>query len=112
VVSTAVGPEEITNINDLCVTKEVEPDRPVQVGEEVTFTLRYRNGSKWPVTDLLLSDSLSGRLEYVAGSAQSDRPANVTTTANEAGSVVIRFEIPGPVPPGQSGVVKFRARVR
>jgi hypothetical protein len=64
------------------------------------------------VSELVLSDSLSGRLEYVAGSAQSDRPANVTTEPNEAGSVVVRFEIPGPVPPGQTGTVKFQARVR
>jgi uncharacterized repeat protein (TIGR01451 family) len=112
VVSTAVGPEEVTNIHDLTVTKEVEPAGPVQIGDEVTFTIRYRNGTRSPVSELVLSDSLSGRLEYVPGSSQSDRPANVTTVPNEAGSVVVRFEIPGPVPPGQSGTVKFRARVR
>jgi uncharacterized repeat protein (TIGR01451 family) len=78
----------------------------------VTFTIRYRNGTFHSVSDLLLSDSLSGRLEYVPGSAAADRPSNVTTTENEAGSVIIRFEIPGPIPPGQTGVVKFRARVR
>ncbi|HVK16051.1 MAG TPA: hypothetical protein VM533_03820 [Fimbriiglobus sp.] len=112
VVSTAVAPEEITNINDLTVTKEVEPKGPVQIGDEVTFTIRYRNGTRSPVSELVLSDSLSGRLEYVPGSSQSDRPANVTTEPNEAGSVVVRFEIPGPVPPGQTGTVKFKARVR
>jgi uncharacterized repeat protein (TIGR01451 family) len=112
VVSTAVEPEEITNVGDLVVTKAVEPAGPVQVGDEVTFTLRFRNGTLSPVSELVLSDSLSGRLEYVPGSAQSDRPANVTTEPNEAGSVVVRFEIPGPVPPGQTGTVKFRARVR
>ncbi|HET6575252.1 MAG TPA: hypothetical protein VFG68_16720 [Fimbriiglobus sp.] len=112
VVSTAVGPEEVTNINDLTVTKEVEPAGPVQIGDEVTFTIRYRNGTRSPVSEMVLSDSLSGRLEYVPGSSQSDRPANVTTVPNEAGSVVVRFDIPGPVPPGQSGTVKFKARVR
>ena len=94
------------------MTKEVEPAGPVQIGDEVTFTIRYRNGTRSPVSELVLSDSLSGRLEYVPGSSQSDRPANVTTEENEAGSVVVRFEIPGPVPPGQTGTVKFRARVR
>jgi uncharacterized repeat protein (TIGR01451 family) len=112
VVSSAVEPEEITNVPDLVVTKEVEPAGPVQVGDTVTFTIRFRNGTLSPVEDLVLSDSLSGRLEYVPGSAQSDRPANVTTVENEAGSVVVRFEIPGPVPPGQTGTVKFKARVR
>jgi uncharacterized repeat protein (TIGR01451 family) len=112
VVSSAVEPEEITNVNELVVTKEVEPAGPVQVGDEVTFTIRFRNGTLSPVSDLVLSDSLSGRLEYVPGSAQSDRPVNVTTVPNEAGSVVVRFELPGPVPPGQTGTVKFKARVR
>jgi len=113
VVSMAIEPEEITSFpNELIVTKSVDATNPVKPGDEVTFTLHYRNGTRHPVTDMLLSDSLSGRLEYVAGSAQSDRPANVTTTPNEAGSVIVRFELPGPLPAGQSGVVKFRAKVR
>ena len=113
VLATVAEVEEITSFpNELALTKAVEPAGPVRPGDEVTFTLRYRNGTFHPVTELMLSDSLSGRLEYVAGSAESDRPANVTTSPNEAGSVVLRFEIPGPVPPGQTGVVKFRARVR
>ena len=50
--------------------------------------------------------------ELNRGSAQTDRPANVTSVDNEAGSAVVRFEIPGPIAPGQSGMVKFKARVR
>ncbi len=105
--------DEITNIPDqIVVTKSVEPTGPVQAGEVVTFTIKYRNGTTKPATDLILSDSLSGRLSYIAGSAQTDRPANVTSVDNEAGSAVVRFEIPGPIAPGQSGMVKFKARVR
>ena len=43
---------------------------------------------------------------------EMDRPANVTTQPNEAGSVTVRFDIPGPIPPGGYGVVTFKARVR
>ena len=108
-----VEPAEIsTTPNELTVTKEVSPNRAVQIGEVVTFTISYRNNYGVAVSDLLLSDSLSGRLEYVPGSAESDRPVNVTTAPNEAGSLIVRFEIPGPVPPSQTGVVKFQARVR
>lgn len=112
VIASTLEVEEITSMGDLTVTKSVEPAGPVKPGDEVTFTLRYRNGLHDPVSDLVLSDSLSGRLEYVPGSAQSDRPMTVTTLGNAAGSVEVRFEIPGPVPPGGSGVVKFRAKVR
>lgn len=112
-VSQSIEPEEITNYpNEFVVTKSVEPAGAVKPGDVVTFTIQYRNGTRAAATDLMLSDSLSGRLEYVPGSAKSDRPANVTTVANEVGSVVVRFEIPGPVPAGQGGVVKFQAKVR
>jgi len=108
-----IEPGEITsNLDQFVVHKQVEPVGPLQSGDEVTFTLNYRNSTRHPATDIILSDSLSGRLEYVQGSAQSDRPANITTLENEAGSVVVRFDIPGPIPPGKTGVVKFRAKVR
>ena len=64
------------------------------------------------VRDLVVSDSLSGRLEYIPGSAQTDRAANFTVSENEVGSVVVRWELPGELLPGQGGVVKFKARVR
>lgn len=112
-VLAVVEVDEITSYpNEVAVTKSVSPTGPVQPGDVVTFTIRYHNGTRGPATDLMLSDSLSGRLEYVAGSAKSDRPTNVTTVDNEAGSAIVRFEIPGPIPAGQSGMVTFQARVR
>jgi hypothetical protein len=60
----------------------------------------------------VVSDNLTARLEYVPGSSESDRPANVTTEVNSVGSAVVRFDIPGVLQPGQGGVVKFKARVR
>ncbi len=112
VASASVAPEEVTNAGELVVIKEVDPKSGVKIGEEVTFTLTYKNNTRQPVSELILSDSLSGRLEYVNGSAQSDRPVNTTTEPNEAGSVVVRFEVSGVIPAGQGGVVKFKAKVR
>ncbi len=113
VIIGSVETDEITGGPDqMVVTKAVSPAGPVQAGDLVTFTVTYRNATAFPASDLVLSDSLSGRLEYIDGSQQQDRPANVTTAPNEAGSVVLRFEIPGPVPPGGGGIVRFQARVR
>ena len=113
VVGSHVGPDEITSFpNQLLVTKEVDPAGSHKIGDEVTFTIRYRNGTRHPVSEIVVSDSLSGRLEYIPGSAASDRPANVTTSENEAGSVIVRFELPGELGAGQGGVVKFRAKIR
>jgi uncharacterized repeat protein (TIGR01451 family) len=83
-----------------------------QPGDVVTFTLRFTNGGLRPLTDVAVTDSLSGRLEYVPGSAQSDREAVFTQQANEAGSSILRWEVGGTLQPGDSGRVKFQARVR
>ncbi len=113
IVVSAIEPDEITSYPDqLVVTKSVEPKGAVKVGDVVTFTIKFDNRTKNPLKDLVLSDSLSGRLEYVTGSAKADRPTNVTTAPNEVGSVVIRFEVPGVIQPGQGGVVTFQAKVR
>ena len=59
-----------------------------------------------------MSDSLTTRLEYVPGSAQTDRNAVFTAQPNEAGSLLLRREIGGTLQPGQSGVVRFQVRIR
>jgi len=108
-----VEADEITNApNRMVVAKSVEPAGPVQSGDTVTFTIRYRNATPHAATDLVLSDSLSGRLEYVPGTAKTDRSADITASDNEAGSVVLRFEIPGPIAPGAAGTITFQAKVR
>ena len=114
IVGVVVEPEEITAYPGLplTVTKSVDPAGPVPAGQIVTFTIKYMNTGAKPITDLVVSDSLSGRLEYVTGSQQTDRATNFSALENEAGSVVLRWEVPGTLLPGQSGVVKFKAKVR
>jgi hypothetical protein len=51
-------------------------------------------------------------LEYLEGSAEADRDAVFTMQQNEAGSVILRWEISGRLLPGQSGRLKFKARER
>jgi uncharacterized repeat protein (TIGR01451 family) len=115
VVGALVEPEQLTAYPSLCpltVTKSVDPAGMVQSGDVVTFTIKYVNTGNRTISDIAVSDSLSGRLEFVPGSAQSDRAANFAAGDNEVGSVVVRWELPGVLLPGQGGVVKFKARVR
>jgi uncharacterized repeat protein (TIGR01451 family) len=89
------------------------PDKcDLKIGDVVTFFLKYTNRGGLPISDIAVSDSLTARLEYVAGSWRSDRPANFTAQPNDAGSQALRWEITGSLAPGQSGVVSFQARVR
>lgn len=120
VIAEAVQPRDLT----VSCERDIRlPDRPLllhkwadrqsaQIGDVVTFYLKYSNLGGRPISDVAISDSLTGRLEYVAGSASSDHDAVFTTQANEAGSALLHWEIRGPLAPGDSGVVRFQARVR
>ncbi len=59
------------------MTKIVDPPGPKQPGDVVTITIRYANTGAKAISDIVVSDSLSGRLEYVPGSAETDRPAQL-----------------------------------
>jgi hypothetical protein len=61
---------------------------------------------------VVVNDSLTGRLEYVPGSAKSERDATFTTQENEAGSVILRWETSGNLLPGQTAIVTFQAKIR
>ena len=89
------------------------PDKcELQLGNVVTFFIRYKNQGQRPMTGVVVNDSLTARLEYVRNSARSDRDALFTMTPNEAGSDVLRWEITSNLPPGQTGTVTFQARIR
>ncbi len=96
----------------LTLIKRMDPPHPKQIGEVVTFYLSYRNPTSQPMTDVVISDSLTARLEYIEGSAKSSHGATFTYAPNEASSVVLRWVIDGTLLPGQSGIVSFRARIR
>jgi uncharacterized repeat protein (TIGR01451 family) len=81
-------------------------------GDEVAFTLRFDNVGNQPIGNVTILDSLSGRLEYVAGSAQCSRKAQFSTRPNEGDSVLVRCELSDPLPPGAGGVLRFSCRVR
>lgn len=83
-----------------------------KVGDVVTFYIRYANQGGKAIRDVAVVDSLSKRLEYIPGSSKSDREAIFVTQDNEAGSVTLRWEIRKSLPPGETGVVSFQARVR
>lgn len=89
------------------------PDRSAAlVGDVVTFYLKFSNSGKQPITNVVVSDSLVTRYEYIPGSARADREGSFTTQSNEAGSLVLRWEFTGSLLPRESGLVSFQVRVR
>jgi len=82
------------------------------VGAIMTFYIRFTNRGGRPMTDVVITDSLISRFEYVPGTAKTDREASFTTQPNEVGSTILRWEFPGALQPGESGTVSFKFRVR
>jgi uncharacterized repeat protein (TIGR01451 family) len=118
VQAVVVEPAGLTQYRDQCkpneplvLVKTAEP-REANPGDVVTITLKFINYGSRAARDLIVSDSLSSRLEYVPGSARGDRPTIFTQKANEVGSTIVTWEITGELPAGQSGVVQFQVRVR
>ncbi len=103
---------------------ELPPDRPglaiikrvnvseAEPGDEVTFTILFRNMGNVPIRQVSVVDSLLPRLEYVAGSAQGPKGTVFTAAPNEVGSTELRWDLPGAIAPGMQGEVSFKAQVR
>lgn len=82
------------------------------IGDIITFYLKYTNTGGQPISDIVVSDSLTQRFEYVQGSTKTDRDALFTIQPNEVGSSVLRWEFTGGLQPHESGVISFQVRVR
>lgn len=81
-------------------------------GDEIDFTLRFDNVGNQPIGNVTIVDSLSARLEYIAGSAQCSLESRFSTEPNDGDSVVVRCELTNPLEPGKGGVLRFRCKVR
>lgn len=86
--------------------------KSAKIGDTVTYYLRYANVGDKDITDVVVSDSLTGRLEYVPGSAKSSRNAVFTMRPNESGSLILRWQITGTLKAGENGMLRFQARIR
>lgn len=83
-----------------------------EVGDTVDFTIRFDNVGNQVIGNVVILDSLTTRLEFVPGTAQSSLPASFSTQPNEGGSLVLRWEIAQPLEPNTGGVLRFTCRVR
>lgn len=115
---TVIEPDGLTQYRDQCkpdqplvLIKSADP-REARPGDIVTFTIKYVNYGSRAARDIVVADSLASRLEYVPGSSRGDRPSVFTMQANTAGSMVLRWQVAGEIPPGQSGLIQFQAKVR
>jgi uncharacterized repeat protein (TIGR01451 family) len=81
-------------------------------GEEVEFTISFENIGARRIGNVTIIDNLTTRLEYVPDSANCSVEADFSSERNPADSLVLRWEIKQPLDVGQSGMIRFRCRVR
>lgn len=96
---------------------KVASDTLANPGDEITFTIRFDNSGDQPIKNIVILDSLSPRLEYIEASQTSSvvnvvDAANFSTTPNEVGSSVLRWELKSELKPGEGGWIRFRCKVR
>jgi uncharacterized repeat protein (TIGR01451 family) len=115
--------QETRDYTCVCCDQPHVPDKPLalckwtnvttaQIGDVVTFYIKYSNQGGQPISDIVVSDNLTGRLEYMPGSAKTNHDAVFTMQQNEAGSLILRWEVQGRLLPAESGVVSFQAKIR
>ena len=81
-------------------------------GDTVDFTIRFDNIGRNRIGNVTIIDNLSPRLEFVDGSAECSVRAEFKTEANDAGSLVMRWEIVEPLEAREGGLIRFQCRVR
>jgi|GEM_PF-482824 len=81
-------------------------------GEEIEFTISFENIGARRISNVTIIDNLTTRLEYVPDSANCSVEADFSSERNPADSLVLRWEIKQPLDVGQSGMIRFRCRVR
>lgn len=83
-----------------------------EVGDIVTFAIRYDNLGPNPVGSVRIVDNLTPRMQYVDDSATCDVAGRLVVQDNGEGSLILIWELAEPVPGKTGGVVTFQARVR
>ncbi len=91
---------------------KVASTESVLPGDMVDFTIRFDNVGDRVIGNVTILDNLSTRLEFVSSTDECSLKADFVTEPNPGGSLVVRWEITDPLPPGQGGVIRFRCRVR
>jgi len=81
-------------------------------GDVITFTITIRNIGDLKIEEVLVMDSLTPRLEFVADSMQTDLPVNFSTEDNRSGSELLKWEFTEPLKGQSSGTITFKVKVR
>lgn len=81
-------------------------------GETVTFLLRVDNVGDSPLSDIVLTDSLSARLQYVPDSQKNTVNAEFSTSVNDDNSLRMTWKFAEELKVGEGTTIEFKCKVR
>ena len=81
-------------------------------GELVTFIIRVDNVGDSSVHDIVITDSLVTRLEYVADSQKCTTDAQFATDANDGQSLRLTWKLEKELKVGEGATIEFKCKVR
>ena len=83
-----------------------------QVGELVTFVLRVDNTGEGRLDNVVVTDNLTTRLEYVQDSQTCSKGVKFETEINEGGSLRLTWKFTDDFEVGEGAIIRFQCRVR
>ena len=115
-VKATFKPEEYigvdTRYEDVLRICKLADKREALPGDVVTFTLRIDNLGKDVLRNVVVTDSLTPRLELLPDSLQSDLPGEFSVQPNKEGSSMIHFKLKDDLKGRTGGVITFQCKVR
>ncbi len=81
-------------------------------GDIVSFAIRFDNAGTKPLGNVVITDNLSPRLNYIEGSQQCSLGVRFSVEPNDVGSMVLQWEIEEPLASSEGGVITFDCQVR
>lgn len=124
--------EEVKTAPNGARTTTLVPTRNIAPGATAVYVMTYKNGSAKPVSDLVISNPVPRDVVYIGAGANSPAPSvsvdggrtfgPIERATVRSGASVrpaqfsdvtnVRWVVTGPVAPGASGSVSYRARIR
>lgn len=81
-------------------------------GDIVTFIIRVDNVGDSAVRDIVITDSLVTRLEYIADSQKSTAEADFEAVANDGQSLRLTWKLEKELKVGEGATIEFKCKVR
>ena len=110
-VEAYVGVEDPRGPGQLRVVKLADKS-VAEIGDTIEFTIRIDNLGGLELTEVVLIDNLTPRLEYIDGSATNTIDGELLVEDNGEGSQKLTFRLAEPLKGKTGGVLKFQCLVR